>query len=88
MKTNNTLTELDRRAAIKAAWSFVRHMEQVQRLPMRTRLYYFDVVFEVYETLRRHRMLGRREGEFNCETREEIRQLLSRKLNDDGRDED
>ena len=69
------------------AFFFVDYLEQVQRMPLVVRLKFYRVVFHLYNLLRKNGQLGRREGGFDPEVREAIRNILSEKLSSDDDDE-
>ena len=69
------------------AFFFVDYLEQVQRMPLVVRLKFYRVVFYLFNLLRKNGQLGRREGGFDPEVREAIRNILSEKLSSDDDDE-
>lgn len=54
----------------------LNYLEHVQRLPLVLRLKYFNAVFPVYDFLRRNHQLGRRQGSFDAEVMEVVRNIL------------
>ena len=87
-KERKRITDFERMMIRGMAFRFVDYLEQVQRMPLVVRLEYYRLVFHLYNLLRKNRQLGRREGGFDAEVREEIRSILSEDLDDDGTGKD
>ena len=57
--------------------SLVRHMEQLQQMPLPLRMNYYKVWVEVFDFLRKMKQLGRREGGFDDRVKRAINQLFN-----------
>jgi hypothetical protein len=88
MNRTNKLSDGERAKSCATVIAYVDHLERVQRLPMATRLEYYKLAYRAYKILRKHKLLGRREGGFCPAAYEEIRQMLSANLNGYGTAED
>ena len=81
------MTANERKYVKAMAFHFVDYLESVQRMPLVVRLKFYRVVFYLFNLLRKNGQLGRREGGFDPEVKEAIRNVLSEKLSSDDDDE-
>ena len=82
------MTPNERKYVKAMAFHFVDYLESVQRMPLVVRLKFYRVVFHLFNLLRKNSQLGRREGGFDPEVREAIRNILSENLGNYGDRED
>ena len=68
-------SQSERRAALKQLNSYVEHLEQVQQMPLLTRLVYWECAYAVFDFLRRNKQLGRTVGPFSDSVRKEMKEI-------------
>jgi hypothetical protein len=69
-------SQSERRAALKQLNSYVEHLEQVQQMPLLTRLVYWECAYAVFDFLRRNKQLGRTVGPFSDSVRKDVNNVL------------
>lgn len=60
----------ERRAALRQLNNYVAHLEQVQQMPLVTRLSYWECTYAVFDYLRRNKQLGRTVGKLDAEVKQ------------------
>ena len=73
-------SQSERRAALKQLNSYVEHLEQVQQMPLLTRLVYWECAYAVFDFLRRNKQLGRTVGPFSDSVRKDVNNVLKKLL--------
>lgn len=66
----------ERRAALRQVNNYVAHLEQVQQMPLLTRLVYWECTYTVFDFLRRNKQLGRTVGKFDAEVKQVLDDVI------------
>jgi hypothetical protein len=69
-------SQSERRAALKQLNSYVEHLENVQQMPLLTRLAYWECAYTVFDFLRCNKQLGRTVGPFSDSVRKDVNNVL------------
>ena len=63
-------SQRERRAALRQLNNYVTHLEQVQQMPLVTRLSYWECTYAVFDYLRRNKQLGRTVSKLDAEVKQ------------------
>ena len=76
-------SQSERRAVLKQLNSYVEHLEQVQQMPLLTRLVYWECAYAVFDFLRRNKQLGRTVGKLDAEVKQTLDSVIRELWYDD-----
>ena len=77
----------ERHAALRQVNNYIAHLENVQQMPLLTRIAYWECAYAVFDYLRRNKQLGRTVGKFDAEVKQVLDDII-RELWYDGPTED
>ncbi len=66
----------ERRAALRQVNNYIAHLENVQQMPLLTRLAYWECAYTVFDFLRCNKQLGRTVGPFSDSVRKDVNNVL------------
>ncbi len=72
----------ERRAALRQVNNYIAHLENVQQMPLLTRLAYWECAYTVFDFLRCNKQLGRTVGKFDAEIRQVLNDMIRELLNE------
>ena len=72
----------ERHAALRQVNNYIAHLENVQQMPLLTRIAYWECAYAVFDYLRRNKQLGRTVGKFDAEVKQVLDDIIRELLNE------